>query len=63
MDLIDDPIHDPLEELPREVEGLGRHVVRCCHGTEDNDLVGVSIHETNRETEGRIRSRKLACLP
>ena len=39
MDLVDDPVHDALQEVPREVEGLGRHVVRRRHGAEDDDLV------------------------
>lgn len=42
VDLVDDPVHDPLEEVPGEVESLGRHVVRRCHGTEDDDLADVS---------------------
>lgn len=39
MDLVDDPVHDPLEEIPREIESLGRHEVGRGHGTEDHDLV------------------------
>lgn len=51
MDFVDDPVHDPLEEVPREVEGLGGHVVRRCDGTEDDDLTVVSTHHT----EGTVR--------
>lgn len=42
MDLVNNPVHDALQELPGEVEGLGRHEVCCCHGAEDNNLTGVS---------------------
>lgn len=42
MDLVDDAIHDPLEEVPREVERFGRHKVRRRHGAQDNDLERVS---------------------
>ncbi len=45
MDFVDDPVHDPLEEVPREVESLGGHVVRRCHGAEDDDLLPVSTHQ------------------
>lgn len=42
VDLVDDPVHDPLEEIPREVEGFGRHEVGCRHGAEDDDLTGIN---------------------
>lgn len=54
MDLVNNPVHDALQELPGEVEGLGRHEVCCCHGAEDNNLTGVSgVHILQRrELEG-----------
>ena len=48
MDLVDNPVHDPLEEVPREVESLGSHVVRRRHGAEDDDLVSVSNRDDVR---------------
>lgn len=47
MDLVDNAVHDALEELPGEVVGLGRHIVRRCYGAEDDDLVGVSGQDTS----------------
>ena len=53
MDLVDDPVHDPLEEVPREVEGFGRHVVGRGHGAEDDDLTGISNQSGKGEEPGR----------
>lgn len=49
MNLVDDPVHDALEELPREVEGLGGHVVRRRHGAKDDDLARC------QSSDGRVR--------
>jgi hypothetical protein len=38
MNLVDNPVHDTLQEVPREVEGLGRHVVGRGDSAEDNNL-------------------------
>lgn len=62
MDLVDNPVHDPLEEVPREVESLGSHVIRRRHSAEDDDLVSVSSHGYQRSSGG-LRSRRLSCLP
>ena len=50
MDLVDNPVHHPLEEVPREVESLGSHVVRRRHGAEDDDLMCVSDHDYAENT-------------
>lgn len=38
MNLVDDSIHDSLENIPRKVEGLGRHVISGGDGAEYDDL-------------------------
>jgi hypothetical protein len=53
MDLVDDPVHDPLQEVPREVKSLGGHVIRRCHGAEDDDLPSVSQETIEQDRKKR----------
>lgn len=51
MDLVDDPVHDPLEELPWEVKSLGSHVVRSRDGAKDDNLLRLA-NSHGRNTSG-----------
>jgi hypothetical protein len=42
VDLVDDPVHDPLEEIPGEIEGFGCHEICSGHCAQNDDLAGVS---------------------
>lgn len=63
VDLVDDSVHDALEEVPREVEGLSRHEVRGRHRAQDDNvavdaLVAHDTHSTAR-INCRVRLRNL----
>lgn len=42
MDLVDNPVHHPLQEVPGEVVGLGGHEVCRCYGAKDDNLEDIS---------------------
>lgn len=61
VDLINDPVHHPLEEIPGEVIGFGGHKVGGSHGAEDNNLEIISHRgKTGRKKESECTEQDKA---
>jgi len=51
VNLVDDSVHDSLENIPREVEGLGCHVISGGDGAEYDDLQQNSLIFSYQKSE------------
>ena len=57
INLVNDPVHDTLQELPREVERLGRHEIGSRDGAEDDDVAIDTLIAHDADGAGRVDSR------